>query len=94
MTKQTQHTPGPWKVIKPGYNMRGKYANCHGIAPEAGPVFAYLPNAVDVQQANARLIAAAPELLAALKAQNDPYLEPFEREQMRSAAIAKAEGKQ
>ena len=60
MTK-TQHTPGPWHTMAVG---------SHWVAlempPRAGQHIALmteLPNA----EANARLIAAAPELLAALQ---------------------------
>jgi len=60
------HTPGPWTAD--WLKERGKYAGCTGIAPTAGPPLAYLPpGREDVQKANARLIAAAPDLLGAAK---------------------------
>ncbi len=74
MTTETKHTPGPWTIeYKPGYATRG---NSHAVInaerypaafvpawndPEPGEVFA-----ADEAIANARLIAAAPDLLEAL----------------------------
>jgi hypothetical protein len=55
----TKHTPGPWKVVP------------HGVEPE-NPDGCEFDVTVDtrspVGMANARLIAAAPELLEALEA--------------------------
>lgn len=92
---QAQHTPGPW-VASPniGYWMVG------------APVSEELPAHADrhigniYSEDNARLIAAAPDLLAALD-QVDAYLSPFDGEEdayaeIRSViqqAIAKAKGK-
>ena len=66
----TKHTPGPWIT---GYMGRGKYPGSTGIYPDSGgPAFAILPpGRKDIQEANARLIKAAPELFEMLKfAQN------------------------
>lgn len=52
------HTPGPWTVEKNGY------LNQLGIEPCIGAVY----GAGEELNANARLIAAAPDLLAALEA--------------------------
>ncbi len=97
------HTPGPWTVSP----LNGR---------DVGPVRAFTFEGTDVQQlqsvalvraraesdANARLIAAAPELLAALKTVK-PWFElwlpdaigPAEQNLLRlvDAAIAKAEGR-
>jgi hypothetical protein len=62
MNKPT-HTPAPWSLVQggtgdsPTWNVR------------IGPSLVYLPGAFDmsVMDANARLIAAAPELLDALQ---------------------------
>jgi len=58
-----KHTPGPWHVVK---HHDGRVAICHG--PGSGfwvaTISPYWPERV---QANARLIAAAPDLLAALQ---------------------------
>ena len=60
----SKHTPGPWRAVHHGYN----------LAIRAGDIIdplAYFPNAESFDpaatEANARLIAAAPELLAALR---------------------------
>lgn len=67
VVKDPQHTPGPWQVIQVPGNSRltihGEVydvaTTCHGGSPEA-------------EQANARLIAAAPELLEQLADTFDP----------------------
>ena len=66
---ETKHTPGPWTVTADG---AGWHIEC---APERGHSVAYIMAEIgeedpdtsdDEKEANARLIAAAPELLAAL----------------------------
>lgn len=90
-----EHTPGPWTVTKAevGYNFREVVAPGFGVVCEVGDWSAH-------NEANARLIAAAPDLLAALKAavaelDEKTYGEDlcFDHDQMR-AAIAKAEAAQ
>ncbi len=65
----TAHTPGPWQVWDA---MEGNTAKLHvGIVQQNGSVrLASLPNmsAIGEDEANARLIAAAPEMLEALEA--------------------------
>lgn len=64
MKTQTQHTPGPWQTTDLGRDI--------GIVPTSQPLSRsiavcsrlYREDAVDCE-ANARLIAAAPDLLAA-----------------------------
>lgn len=57
------HTPGPWIIKRP---FKGKYRGDFSVHPESGPSFAYLAQGrEDIQSANARLIAAAPDLLEA-----------------------------
>jgi len=58
----TQHTPGPWAVTE-GYLWRGIRAPSRVIA-DMRIVGGVVENEV---QANARLIAAAPDMLAALQ---------------------------
>lgn len=86
----TAHTPGPWSA-----NLDWIYADADEeriarvVTPERHP---------EIGEANARLIAAAPDMLTALK-----YAEPFLRRfgtsdeatavAMALAAIAKAEGR-
>lgn len=60
MNTQTKHTPGPWHVgVNPGQIVYGEngeqIANCRDMLP------------LDECKANARLIAAATELLELLK---------------------------
>jgi hypothetical protein len=62
MKNTTKHTPGPWHIgMKPGPIIYG---------PSGEQVACLLPAMLDNQEnkANARLIAAAPALLEALKA--------------------------
>lgn len=65
----SEHTPGPWSFCRIGartgpVRMTNKTFVIH---PVAGPRFAYLPEGRDdIQEANARLIAAAPDLLAVM----------------------------
>ena len=93
-----KHTPGPWTVTADG---AGWYIEC---SPERGHSVAYIRAEIgeedpdtsdDEKESNARLIAAAPELLEALKlianAENSAldlaYCKGIAR-----AAIAKATG--
>lgn len=69
---KTQHTPGPWEIdatdcpiIINGSNQDGP--DCVCTIPISAPSFTYAYTA-EVALSNAQLIAAAPELLDALKA--------------------------
>lgn len=86
--RQVEHTPGPWTLQlsrTEGYVMQGKFC------------IAALGDCAAPRDANARLIAAAPELLDALQAMVDHYgpdhstlqSTPWDRAR---AAIAKARG--
>lgn len=68
-TKTATHTPGPWEISCDGYGIiadnqkqitRIKYTN-----PVTSPSVGHIT--LQEAKANARLIAAAPELLSALK---------------------------
>jgi hypothetical protein len=94
------HTPGPWQTDQaehdaPYQDIRihaGKGSICRVWIDDA-PVHDY--NAE--QRANARLIAAAPELLEALKrlmGETTTMQDALEAAQQARAAIAKAEGEQ
>jgi hypothetical protein len=100
-TENVQHTPGPWEVEHP-FDEPGVYVG----APSTALVCKLYP--VDGRwvgdkrediDANARLIAAAPEMLAALEyalEAVDYYHEHEGASEMRKAvraAIAKAEGR-
>lgn len=98
MTNESKHTKGPWTVDARAMNscgVTGQTAFVANCSPRAGG-----PMKVDECQANARLIAAAPEMLEALR----QITEAFERYLSGSesrlyevtqarAAIAKAEGR-
>lgn len=58
----TTHTPGPWS-----YRKAGRISWIQTDAPRAEDDLMILPNAAGVSDPNARLIAAAPDLLEALK---------------------------
>lgn len=90
---ETKHTPGPWDVSK---LTSPDYAPEYVVCADASARW----HAVVKGEANARLIAAAPELLAALRRLMplwdredvaDTWSEDFEAAE---AAIAKAEGTQ
>jgi hypothetical protein len=83
----SKYTPGPWEIRwggnftsigAPGYNARVDVSRCGGIKyGQIGSVdFDYDNEKNDEQRANARLIAAAPDLLEAAK-----VLDAFTKEQ-------------
>lgn len=106
-TEKVSHTPGPWTAE------RNDDDECYSIGTRANvPVgqrsvclvhFGYDEPAESEQHANARLIAAAPELLAACKALDVALCNGFDTQDDRMAgrkaliaareAVAKAEGK-
>lgn len=105
---ETKHTPGPWYIDpdKPTMVLDGPLKTAGEIVAQCG-ASAKLGIAMHISiassQANARLIAAAPELLEALKearrwmygipAENGATCETkSEMVDMMDAAIAKAEG--
>lgn len=63
---KAKHTPGPWKVVNHVVGIDGLAI----MAPDAG--YRYVASALNIstdgyQEANARLIAAAPDMLSALE---------------------------
>ena len=89
----SKHTPGPWKV---GQYLGSPSSYCvHMDAGDKGRgidvVEAVAGTSAEERLANARLIAAAPDLLLALLQMIDGYKIPSVRNQAR-AAIAKAIG--
>lgn len=105
-SKQTQapaqHTPGPWKaqgaeIIAAG--SREAWQSKIAILPttiDPRPTLDAAAKTIEERDANARLIAAAPEMLAALmELCADNYLaDPINSERMKNAraAIARAKG--
>jgi len=97
----SKHTLGPWQVIEPRTAMLGECYSIRTIAAPAdiwngyvGGVVYSSPNA----KANAALIAAAPDLLAALREvvewldNTDSVLANARTIEQARVAIAKAEG--
>lgn len=93
------HTPGPWKVVAHPKVARVESMRSVGHGANGMASVAWLTGGALNQEANARLIAAAPDLLAALKdlLAAQMYLDDDERvleaEKLACAAISKAEGK-
>lgn len=88
------HTPGPWKVIAPirGY-AAGVATQTEGEVPQNEIAVADIPETQGRgdAQANARLIAVSPELLAMVRAYATTY--PLDAYADKAAQlIAKAEG--
>ena len=67
---KAQHTPGPWKVDEVGRHFDEEYLRLHNRFKLVGKEMdniAYIPEIHPEAEANARLIAAVPDLLAALE---------------------------
>lgn len=92
------HTPGPWKLDGPDINGIGNVVGFYVAVPSGGRVGQSFANCLvttnEQCEANARLIAAAPELLETLKAMVKLF-NGFQGMALTNAkaAIAKAEGK-
>lgn len=75
-TDPTTHTPGPWFTLDTGLDVYSEYANTD---PDYLPRRKHIAAAITTHQfdetarANARLIAAAPALLAALQGLLDAH---------------------
>lgn len=92
-----KHTPGPW--INMGTEICGPVNS--GVIVARMPEWGVLADGLDARAANARLIAAAPDLLQALEAWKKEARNPevggyvtSETRQKIDAAIAKANGGQ
>ena len=97
LMSKTQHTPGPWVIG--GQSEAGRYISINGGGKVLARVMFSKPNdPFPSDDANARLIAAAPMLLEALQAAHDDIvsgaLDPsdFPWLSKARAAIAKATG--
>ena len=86
-----QHTPGPWTHEGQGDITGIENDPGHGCVGKVDVACVYLRTVPGRNESNARLIAAAPEMIRALRAiveeSNDPGAVDCAR-----AAIAKAEG--
>ena len=91
----TKHTPGPWILVK------APRSRTWELSAQGWKQFANVYGNTDPElnrqgEANARLIAAAPDLLEALKAIRQAFQSGtamFVAQDMAEAAIAKAEGR-
>jgi hypothetical protein len=93
-----KHTPGPWKLRKEWrcseFALEVFHPNRKIEKPFLPAALAVVSDSVDECKANARLISAAPDLLAALKGViNVADRDTIEFKSARKA-IAKAEGKE
>lgn len=88
---ESKHTPGPWTIAAGRYLLAITPAQTKQIA-----IFDSDDDWEDEQQANARLIAAAPELLEALEECLTCEFPVIDRDAVSKAraAIAKATGKE
>ena len=90
-----KHTPGPWTVTRVSKStiLKDLYVSA---SPErvARVVLPATANSIDEYEANARLIAAAPDLLEALKGFMDGAEAMGWNTDKARAAIAKATGEQ
>jgi hypothetical protein len=86
------HTPGPWNVGKGQWPHAFSWVITSADMPNPGSPLAILQDFDDAAEADARLIAAAPEMYEALKAivEGPPGEGLFSRAR---AAITKAEGR-
>ncbi len=92
MDKKTEvkHTPGPWGMSIAGKTM-ATYSQSHAIYQEGRPnliagIFYDVEGGIETAKANARLIAAAPQLVEAAKEMlcwdpdgATPLCQPFEK---------------
>jgi len=94
MTKHTPgHTPGPWKVDKELNSFRGQWLIAIDVGDRGrGMAVSETIGGTGDERANARLIAAAPELLEALKEIESATVEGGNINGIAKKAIAKATG--
>lgn len=87
MSAERKHTPGPWMVRKLSYG-------CRVVGPEnSGGARNLIAETTLEQEPDARLIAAAPELLGACKAVLAQLHSLNKTNVLVEEAIAKAEGR-
>lgn len=94
-TAQPTHTPGPWKVrgcenedFFPEVLIPSHFGDFDSICVNAGGW------KMERHQANARLIAASPDLLQALKQALDAHAFDASWKKLAQVAIARAEGRE
>lgn len=68
MSESSKPTPGPWKAIAQTYDSSAYYIFAAGAPDKRSPMVAHIPRStVQPMEANARLIAASPELLGEIE---------------------------
>lgn len=100
-TDEPAHTPGPWRLKRDAnreeysVNVPPKDPGAVGYLQIASLNFGFDEPFESQQHANARLIAAAPDLLAALKkiVSDGDYTAPEGMKRIAQEAIDKAEGR-
>jgi hypothetical protein len=105
MGEQVKHTPGPWAIRPNAFDDWGVVRAANGNLVAVARAGEHLTEdqyaehrrvGTDPYGHNARLIAAAPDMLAALKmlaTDNEDAMKFSDRMNMAAAAIAKAEGR-
>jgi hypothetical protein len=63
----TKHTKGPWEARRLRDNWGQSYATSYIAHIDIGPCMIWAPEGNEEQEANAHLIAAAPDMLAELE---------------------------
>jgi hypothetical protein len=107
MKTQTKHTPGPWTIEQCRNDDGSRFLTINGQGPwgawladvQAGNINGKPANVTERHMANARLIAASPDLLSACESAlallTDPNAEPGDADAVTAmllTAIAKAKG--
>lgn len=95
-----KHTPGPWRAVTVPYDSSAFYIEARNAPDKRSPMVAHIPRStVQPMEANARLLAAAPDLLEALEGllshpNGGTYRNSADSEAVKAAlaAIAKATG--
>ena len=92
---ETKHTPGPWQTDESGHRIEwSNWIIANGVMIAAVTETSQAP---EISDANARLIAAAPDLLGALSDILAAYSIPLEKDLQRASlakgrdAVARAE---
>lgn len=96
-----KHTPGPWKLVLNKFGCEAAVTVANKNSPDQPFIVAMCDDGEHLNnEANARLIAAAPEMLKAIKQLYSIYMDfnrtSFDLNEIRSIldkAIAKAEGR-
>lgn len=91
----SDHTPGPWEIVWESDADHSGPRRAASVGP-VEPIHDHWSGYTICDEKDARLTAAAPELLAALRESLANDLDDFSREQARERArdaIAKAEGR-